>query len=158
MAKQLHNITPPLEFSGEGQLILYTRYGDPRETGWNNKWITEWAIQKRFPWFPAETILVHKHFKTILERAFSELELHGLHHEIKRYKECYHLRRIKGSKKVLSAHSWGAAIDLNASINPVGSMGRWTADFIKVMEQNEIYCGQSWQGRKDPMHFSMVNG
>lgn len=157
MVNKKQSITPPLEFNGEGQLILYTRYGDPRENGWENKWITEWGIQTRFPWFPAEKICIHKHFKPILEQAFSQLELTDLHTEIMKFKECYELRRIKGSKLVLSVHSWGAAIDLNAAINPVGSMGQWSKKFIEVMEANDVYCGQSWTGRKDPMHFSMVN-
>jgi hypothetical protein len=59
---------------------------------------------------------------------------------------------------VLSVHSWGAALDLNAEENPLGSNGKWSDDFISVMHQNGIYCGQLWDGRKDPMHFSMVNG
>jgi hypothetical protein len=158
MANKLHDITPPIEFSGQGQLVLYTRYGDPRDIGFENKWLTDWHVRKRFPWFPEENIVIHKHFKAILEQTFAELELLRLHNEIKQVNEAYSLRTIKGSSVVLSVHSWGAAIDLNAAVNPLGSMGTWSQAFIDVMERNDICCGQTWQPRKDPMHFSMVNG
>ncbi|RYD57845.1 MAG: M15 family peptidase [Sphingobacteriales bacterium] len=158
MSNTPQDITPPVEFSGEGQLLLYTRYGDPRDSGFENKWITSWHVQNRFPWFPQENIMVHKHFKTILEQAFAELELNGVHAEIKEINETYSLRTVKGSSEVLSVHSWGAAIDMNATDNPLGSMGNWSQTFIDVMQRNEIHCGQLWLPRQDAMHFSMVNG
>src|SRR5690606_37499395 len=144
--------------SGEAQLILYTRYGDPREKGWENKWLNDWQVQKRFPWFPVEKIVIHKHFQPLLESAFSELELLQIHTEIKTIDETYHLRNIRGSQGVLSTHCWGGAIDMNAKENPLGSQGHWSARFIEAMESNNVFCGQSWTGRKAPMHFAMVNG
>ena len=38
-------VLPP-EFSGPAQLILYTRYGDPREVGWEHKWIVNWHVPR----------------------------------------------------------------------------------------------------------------
>jgi hypothetical protein len=152
------DIQPPLAFSGKGQLLLFTRYGDPREAGWETKWIHEWNIKETFSWFPKDYICIHKHFHPILEAALKELEQEGLHTEIKTFKECYKVRNISGSKAVLSVHSWGAAIDLNAKENPLGSQGVWSEAFIKVMQKNDIICGMNWEDRKDPMHFSMVNG
>lgn len=158
MKDKLKDITPPVEFSGEGQLLLYTRYGDPRKTGWDKKWITEWHVHTEFEWFPEPNILVHKHFKPILEQAFHALEKAGLHGEIKTFNGSYELRNIRGSESVLSVHSWGAAIDLNAKDNPLGSSGHWSKKFVKTMAKYGICCGQLWSVRKDPMHFSMVNG
>jgi hypothetical protein len=158
MNDRLKNISPPIEFSGASQLLLYTRYGDPRKKGWDKKWITEWHVHVNFPWFPTDNILIHKHFRPILEQAFEALELAGVHQEIKTFNGGFDVRNIRGSKAVLSVHSWGAAIDLNAKQNPLGSMGTWSDKFIRTMVRNEIYCGQKWKDRKDPMHFSMVNG
>lgn len=152
------NITLPSEFSGAAQLLLYTRYGDPRELGWENKWITPWHIQLDFPWFPEENVTLHKHFKPILAKAFRALEDAGLHREIKACECCYELRNVHGSDVVLSVHAWGASMDLNSEENPIGSLGAWSPEFIKVMEDNEIYCGINWEGRKEPAHFAMVNG
>lgn len=157
MSQTQHDITLPPEFSGEAQLVLYTRYGDPREAGWDHKWITPWHIKQDFPWFPEEHIQVHKHFKELLKNAFDELTVKGFDKEIKTFGGAYEVRAIKGST-VLSVHSWGAAIDLNAEQNQYGSNGTWSVEFVKIMEKHNICCGQSWTGRKDPMHFSMVNG
>lgn len=158
MKEKLKNIIPPVEFSGEAQLLLYTRYGDPREQGWDKKWITEWHVHTKFPWFPEPNILIHKHFWPILEVAFHALEKAGLYTEIKTFDGSYELRNIRGSEVVLSVHSWGAAIDLNAKENPLGSAGMWSDKFIETMEKSHVFCGQLWNARKDPMHFSMANG
>jgi len=147
----------PVVFSGPAQLILYTRYGDPREPGWRNKWIHKWHVQQLYPWFPEKEIEVHKHFWPMLQDAFLELEKLGLHSEIKTYHACNDLVYLHESP-VLSVHSWGAAIDLNAEDNPNGTMGKWSKDFIKVMTQKGIFCGQNWSGVKEPMHFAMVDG
>ncbi|MBL7717436.1 MAG: M15 family metallopeptidase [Flavipsychrobacter sp.] len=148
----------PIEFSGPAQLLLYTRYGDPREPGWENKWITTWDVRERFPWFPRREILIHKHFRPMLESAMKDLVLYNLYHEIRTFDGCFKLRNIKGSRSILSVHAWGAAIDLNSLENPNGSIGRWSEELIQVMVNNGIFCGQNWIGRKDPMHFAMVNG
>ncbi len=156
MFNDANEIKLPPAFSGPGQLILYTRYGDPREPGWANKWIINWHVQQLHPWFPQEEIQIHKHFWPLLQDAFFELERSGLHTEIRTFDHCHHVAHLYESP-VLSVHSWGAAIDLNAADNPKGTTGTWSADFNKVMTKNGIYCGQNWQN-KEPMHFAMVEG
>jgi hypothetical protein len=151
------NIKLPPAFSGPAQLVLYTRYDDPRAPGWEHKWLMNWHVQQRHPWFPEEEIRIHKHFWPMLDEAFAELEQHGLHSEIKTFHGGHKLGHIHNSP-VLSVHSWGAAIDLNADDNPIGTMGKWSEAFINTMTKHGIYCGQNWTGSKEPMHFSMVNG
>ena len=153
-----HDIIPPVEFSGEAQIILFTRYGDPREAGWTNRWLNEWSVKDEFSWFPEKMITIHKHFRPMLQEAFKKLEAAGVHNEIHSFDGCYMLRTIGDNDSVLSVHSWGAGIDLNAEDNHIGSAGIWSDTFIKIMESCDIYCGQNWSGRKDPKHFSMVNG
>jgi hypothetical protein len=148
----------PAKFSGGAQVVLYTRYGDPEEEAFEQKWICVWDVRNSYPWFPKRRIALHKHFKDLLDGALRELEMKNLHTEIKSMDEAFRVRSVRGSKCVLSTHSWGAAIDLNAADNPMASEGKWSAAFIEVMEKHKIYCGQSWNGRKDPMHFAMVNG
>lgn len=157
-----NNIILPPEFSGEGQLILFTRYGDPRATGFENKWITDWKVEDEFPWFPIHALRIHKHFRSQLRDAFRELELLDLHTEIKSIHDCYTVRDTRSAElnqsPVLSVHSWGAALDINADDNPIGSKGTWSDTFLSVMDKYKVFCGQNWSGRKDPMHFAMVNG
>ena len=156
MAKK-SGVKIPIEFSGPGQLLLFTRYGDPREAGFEQKWITDWFVQEQFPWFPKRQLSVHKHFRPLLEKAFTDLTVLGMQDEIKTADKGFVIRTIKGSP-VLSLHCWGAAIDLNARENPTGSAGAWSKEVIEVMVNNQVFCGQNWIGRKDPMHFAMVNG
>jgi hypothetical protein len=156
MAKKA-GVKIPIEFSGPAQLLLFTRYGDPREPGFEQKWITDWFIQEHFPWFPKRQLGIHKHFKPLLEKAFTDLAVLGLQDEIKTADKGFVVRTIKGSP-VLSLHCWGTAIDLNPKENPTGSAGTWSKEFIEVMVNNQVFCGQNWIGRKDPMHFAMVNG
>jgi hypothetical protein len=158
MKAKLKDIILPSEFSGNAQFFLYNRYGDPRENGWDKKWITNWHIQKDFPWFPEYEICIHKHFKPLLKQVLPALEKAGVYTEIKSCDGSYELRNIRGSEGVLSVHSWGAAIDMNAAQNPLGSNGTWSEKFIKTMLSGGIFCGREWEPRKDPMHFSMVNG
>jgi hypothetical protein len=93
----------------------------------------------------------------MLRDAFLELESLGLHTEINTVDCVYEPGHLHHSP-VLSVHSWAAAIDLNATDNPAGTMGTWSVAFIKVMQQHGIYCGQRWEGSRQPMHFSMVDG
>lgn len=145
-------------FSGNAQRLLYGRYGDPRAQGWESKWMTRWEIRKEFSWFPAAAIYIHKDFKPKLTAAFRELEAKGLHHEIKTFEGAFNIRYVRGSNSALSVHSWGAAIDMNAAENPLGTAGKWSQQFLETMLVNGIFCGQNWVGRKDPMHFALVNG
>jgi hypothetical protein len=143
---------------GKAQMELLNLYGDPRKLGWGNKWMVIWNVKEAFPWFPAHRIYLHKDFRTKLQIAFKALESKGLHKEIKSFDGCYNLRMVRGSSSTLSLHAWGVAIDLNAHDNPMGGQGTWTGAFIKTMKESGIYCGQSWAGRKDPMHFALLNG
>lgn len=157
MTKDGEDLRIPPMFSGPPQLLLYTRYGDPREAGWENKWITTWNVQQLHPWFPQKEIRLHKHFRQFLDSAFTALEAAGLHGEIKTCLRGYEVFYLPDSP-VLSVHSWGAAIDLNAEENPLGSMGVWSNEFIDLMLKNNVFCGQCWTGVKEPMHFGMVDG
>ena len=125
--------------------------------GWENKWIFRWNVHQSHPWFPEKEIILHKHFRPLLDRAFMALEAAGLHNEIKTCLRGYEVFHLPDSP-VLSVHSWGAAIDLNAEANPLGSMGEWSNEFIDLMLKNNVFCGQCWTGVKEPMHFGMVDG
>lgn len=147
-----------MAFAAPAQQLLYARYGDPRAAGWEPQWMTLWPVREQFSWFPQAKIYIHKDFKAALIPAFKALEKNGLHHEIKSFDGCFNVRHVRGGYSVLSIHSWGAAIDLNARDNPMATMGKWSPAFIETMTKQGIYCGQAWTGRKDPMHFALVNG
>jgi hypothetical protein len=145
-------------FKGPIRQRLLRQYGDPRKQGWGNKWIQIWPVQRTFPWFPAQKVLIHKDFRLRLQEAFHVLELFGLHYEITSFDGCYDMRTVDDESALLSVHSWGMAVDLNAALNPAGSTGRWSPEFISVMENHGIFCGQNANGKKEPMHFALLNG
>ena len=65
---------------------------------------------------------------------------------------CYNIRPVRGGNQ-MSAHSWGLAIDINASSNRLGMPPTMSQDLVKCFEE----VGFDWGGkfhRMDGMHFS----
>jgi len=147
-----------IAFSAQAQQVLYHAYGDPREAGWEEKWLTRWAVREEFPWFPAKRLLLHRDFKPMLAGAFADLESRGLHQEIQSCEGSFGIRHVAGPYSVLSVHSWGAAIDLNSGDDTQTSPTEWTIAFLDTMLSHRIFCGQLWQNCAQPGHFAMVNG
>ena len=68
---------------------------------------------------------------------------------------CYAHRLIRGSRKTLSLHAYGAAIDLDPDHNPLGRPPTAAAMPSSVVALFEAE-GWTWGGRfsrPDPMHF-----
>lgn len=68
----------------------------------------------------------------------------------------YNVRNVAGTNAP-SAHSWGAALDINAGTNPMGTT--LITDMPKNIGQlaaaRGLGWGGSWTNKKDAMHFSM---
>jgi hypothetical protein len=71
----------------------------------------------------------------------------------------YAHRLIRGSKTTLSNHSWGLAVDLNATTNPmlasrlVTDMPAWV---VECAEKWGLHWGGNYKSRPDPMHFEFL--
>jgi hypothetical protein len=98
---------------------------------------------------------VHCHKKVIplLRSAFDELARIGLGDLIHGFAGCYSARfSNRDPEATLSHHSWGAAIDINASENPLGAEPNMDPRIVTVLED----WGFTWGGRwlvPDGMHF-----
>jgi len=149
-----NHIELPVAFCEPVQLILFTRYGDPRVLGWEQRWLTNWFLQESFPWFPQRSIYIHKHFKTLLESAFREIEVMDLQDEINSIQKCH--AKKKDAKGLLSAHSWGAALDMRPK--KYFQHASWSDDFIDIMRENGIWCGQHKNDFHHAHRFSLVEG
>ena len=73
----------------------------------------------------------------------------------------YAHRDIRGRPGVLSNHSWGLAIDLNATKNPMTGDGHNHTDMPPWVPPLGKSYGFSWGGdykgsRRDPMHFEFL--
>ncbi len=71
---------------------------------------------------------------------------------------CY--RKVRGSQTVVSNHSSGTAIDLNATQHPLGAVDTFTAEQVQVINRLCRKYGLRWGGnyrnRKDEMHFEIA--
>ena len=69
-------------------------------------------------------------------------------------------RMTRGSDKVLSNHSSGTAVDLNALKHPLGKSNTFTKHQTNTIQLLIVKYGLSWGGnykrRKDEMHFEIA--
>ena len=102
-------------------------------------------------------------FKNLIERSFVD--------ELKTFDGCFNIRTIRGYEKkyaallkagkideaiqLLSIHSWGIAIDVNAAWNGLGQTPTLSEGFVKCFTDAGFEWGGKWQ-RKDGMHFQLA--
>lgn len=85
----------------------------------------------------------------------ARIEKQGMH----LYSGCYNFRVQRGTKKpILSSHGYAAAVDFNATANPLGK--RWKAgmmslDVVRAFKDEGWSWGGDWQ-RTDAQHFEAV--
>jgi hypothetical protein len=95
----------------------------------------------------------HKEMIPLLRGAFEELARRGLGDLIHGFAGCYSARfSNRDPEATLSHHSWGVAIDINASENPLGAEPNMDSRIVTVLED----WGFTWGGRwlvPDGMHF-----
>lgn len=91
----------------------------------------------------------NKKMVNIFHSTLEEIKKAHLEHLIKEYGGCYAFRpkRTSGS---LSTHSWGIAIDLNPTDNPLGSKGNMPGEIVTIFKDKGFIWGGDF---KDPMHF-----
>jgi hypothetical protein len=72
----------------------------------------------------------------------------------------YAFRMTRGSEKILSNHSSGTAIDLNAIKHPLGKANTFTREQSNIIKLLITKYGLAWGGnykkRKDEMHFEIA--
>jgi len=103
-----------------------------------------------------------------LIKVLQQLNEKGLIGEIRTWDGLYNVRYMRGSKSVLSRHSWGLAVDLNATWNPLVKVTpanraqmrkkhvKWSEKFLQVWRDNGFECGADWKDRLDGMHFELI--
>ncbi len=130
---------------------------------------TYWLSQLHVPagWFPAWTVMDTRQpvkmiacnldMKGPLYSALESLHNKNLGHLLSTYDGCFNIRMVRGSNDHFSAHSYGLAIDLNASTNQLGhtSGGFYQyPELVKCFTDQGFSWGGNFHGRKDPMHLS----
>lgn len=99
----------------------------------------------------------HRVVVDMLEGAMNQLLEEGLAHLVDPtgFRGCWSPRYIRSSTGVpagISRHAWGAAVDINAPTNPIGSAGTQDQRLVEVMQDWGFTWGGDWLV-PDPMHF-----
>lgn len=102
----------------------------------------------------------HRRVVEMLAGAMTTLVEEGLAHLVEPagFAGCWFPRFISptvGVSSGLSRHAWGAAVDLNAGSNPMGSSGNQDGRLIETMEDWGFTWGGDWLV-PDPMHFEFA--
>jgi hypothetical protein len=104
----------------------------------------------------------HRVVAEMLIGAMTQLVEEGLGHLIEPggFAGCWNPRYIRaatGTSAGVSRHAWGAAVDINATTNPVGSTGTQDPRLVEIMEDWGFTWGGLWLV-PDPMHFEYGSG
>jgi hypothetical protein len=100
----------------------------------------------------------HRLLVDVFVGVFREIDRLGLRPAIHSWDGVYNFRPIRGTTRHLSLHAFGAAIDLNASTNPLGGSGDMDPRIIDVFRHFGFFWGGDFHGRSDPMHFQYATG
>lgn len=140
-------------------------YGDPSKKAFTDKWMARHPLPAAvLPYFPPygavkpTAIYMNKFAMASLDAVLLELLAAGLIKELKTYDGCHNVRLKRGVNEY-SIHSWGLAIDFNASLNPLGvkwgsRKGMFSKDFLDTWRRHGWTCGADF---KDAMHFQFTN-
>lgn len=133
----------------------------------NGKWADEskWMILCPIPpsisavWINSAShtqtvhIYINKDVSQPLLTALQNIESRGLLSQLHTFDGCFMIRDVRAMPGHPSCHSYGLAVDLNASQNTLGATPTLTPEFVKCFTDE----GWSWGGnfkRQDGMHFS----
>lgn len=114
---------------------------------------------------PIKRIRFHRKAAIALRTALAEIWEHYDRDQhkidalgISKYAGAYNPRKVRGSATKWSNHAYGAAIDLNAAENGLGSgRGTMPQPVIDAFKRQGARWGGDYRGRTDPMHFEFCD-
>lgn len=129
------------------------RYGNPED----QKYVAMWDVPAGLEvgTIP-KRIYCNKDMVEPLSAAFRNLIQRGLVGELKTWDGCFNIRKQRGANSQ-SLHSWGTAIDVNASWNQLNEKSTLSTGFVQCFKDAGFDWGGDFHNRKDPMHFQLAN-
>jgi hypothetical protein len=88
-----------------------------------------------------------------LTQAFTNIISRGLIGELRTWDGCFNIRAKRGGSS-RSLHSWGVAIDINASWNAFGKPPTMSTNLVKCFTDAGFDWGGKWS-TPDGMHFQL---
>jgi len=104
------------------------------------------------------TFYAHRKLVSSFEAVFAEIDRLGLRDKVHSWGGIYNFRPIRGTKKRISLHAFGAAIDLNSETNPLGGEGDMDVSIVDIFRHFGFLWGGDFRTRPDPMHFQYATG
>lgn len=101
---------------------------------------------------PWTKVYCNKDMSEVLIETLVLLHQRDLTKEIKTFDGCYNPRWVRGRPGVISWHSWGLALDLNAKDNPLGGECNFSKEFLTVWREMGWTVGADFK-RVDAQHF-----
>ncbi len=115
-------------------------------------WVAENILTVDLPVLGRTTC--HRALLPALRGALAELVAANLAHLVASFEGCFNPRTIAGSSQ-LSRHAWGAAVDLNFSVNPTGASTVQDQRLVAVFERWGFGSGDLWL-IPDSGHFEYI--
>jgi peptidoglycan hydrolase-like protein with peptidoglycan-binding domain len=104
-------------------------------------------------------VRIHKAIAGQFTRLWSRWKADGVARLVLTWDGSFVPRFVRGSRTVLSNHSFGSAFDINAAYNPLGAMPALAGhrgsvrDLVMTANEHGFYWGGHYEGRPDGMHF-----
>jgi len=130
------------------------KWGDPAVVTNELKYMTVWDVPTHLEiGVIPKKLYCNKIMIAPLIQAFTNLIDRGFVKELKTFDGCFNVRRKRGLT-TMSLHSWGIAIDVNASWNGLHKTPQLSEGFVKCFTDAGFDWGGTWT-RKDGMHFQL---
>jgi hypothetical protein len=132
----------------------FDKWGDPLTTEDEGKYMAMWDVPTHLEiGVIPKRIYCNRIMVQPLTKAFTNLIQRGFVDELKTWDGCFNIRKKRGLASQ-SLHSWGIAIDVNASWNGLGKEPVLSSGFVKCFTDAGFDWGGNWK-RKDGMHFQL---
>lgn len=129
----------------------YKKYGDPH----TEKFMTMWDVPSELEiGVIPRRIYCNVDLVLPLSNVFKSLIETGHVKELKTWDGCFNIRLVRGSATIMSLHSWGIAVDVNAFENQLKQVPKLSDGFVQCFKQS----GFNWGGdfsRPDGQHFEL---
>ena len=149
----------------------FDKWGDPLTRNDEGAYMVMWDVPKELEiGVIPKRLYCNKAIVKPLSQAFKNLINRGFVNELKTFDGCFNIRIIRGYEKkyetlvkqgkieeasrLISLHSWGVAIDVNAAWNGLGKEPKLSEGFVKCFTDAGFDWGGTWK-RKDAMHFQL---
>jgi hypothetical protein len=117
------------------------------------RWVSQNIVRATVPIIGRVTC--HRLMVPQLRAALAEVQAAGLAHLIRTFDGCYVPRFIeRDPSHAISLHTWGIAIDLDASTNQRGVRGTMDQRVVDIFKRWGFRWGGDWS-YTDPMHFEL---